>query len=188
MENRHFSISSDHLPITTTINTKTKFRLTQYRNSYTNYRKANWNKYTEEIENSLENYAKPTDVHIGNKIITNIILNADKHNIPKGKVKSHSILQPKEIRDKIDERNKLRKENSKDPKIKDLNLEINKMIQDNKAKIWKEKLDQNWDHKTNTHKLWNTISQLKNKKTKKDSNRNIIFKNKEMRNSKTKAQ
>ena len=87
----------------------------------------------------LENIPKPNDVSIANNILTNLILNADKHNIPKGKIKSHNILQPKEIRDKIDERNKLRNLNYKDPTIQDLNSEITKMIQDNKTKLWKEK-------------------------------------------------
>lgn len=26
--------------------------------------------------------------------------------------------------------------------------------------MWKEKINQNWDHKTNTHVLWNTINNL----------------------------
>jgi endonuclease/exonuclease/phosphatase family metal-dependent hydrolase len=184
------SLKSDHVPIIITINLKTKFKfkLTQNRRSYTNYRKANWTNFTEEIEKSLENIPKPNDVNTANNILTNLILNADKHNIPKGKIKAHNILQPKEIRDKIDERNKLRKINYKDPKIIDLNSEITKMIQDNKAKLWKEKIEQCGDHKINTHKLWNTINQLQNKKTKTEINRNITFKKKEACKSKEKAE
>ena len=63
--------NSDQLPIITTINTRTKYKLQQ--NRHPNYRKANWTQFT-------------TDT-----IFTNIILHADKHNIPK--VKIHSICK-----------------------------------------------------------------------------------------------
>ena len=47
--NTNYSLNSDHLPITTVINTKTNFKLIQYRNSYTNYKKANWKKYHQQF-------------------------------------------------------------------------------------------------------------------------------------------
>ena len=118
-------------------------------------------------------------MHVANKILTNAILASDKHNIPKGKIKTNLKLLPKEILDLIQERNKLRKLNSRDPKIKDINDDINKQIRDHKEKLWKEKLSQNWDHKTNTHIFWNTLHQLQNKTTKQEPNRTIIFNNKE---------
>ena len=43
---------------------------------------------------------------------------------------------------------------------------INKEITAYKTNLWKEKLDKNWDHKQNTHILWNTISSLENKNPK----------------------
>src|SRR5207245_3233044 len=77
-----------------TINSKSKFRLNQNRRSYTNYNKANWTQFTEEIERTLANCASPKNVHSANKTLTYIILNADKHNIPKGKIKAHHLLLP----------------------------------------------------------------------------------------------
>ena len=47
--------SSDHLPILVTYNTRTTFRLHQPLNTYTNYRKAAWTEFTQEIEHALEN-------------------------------------------------------------------------------------------------------------------------------------
>ena len=42
------ALNSDHLPILTTINTRTNFRLQQNRQTYTNYNKANWQNFTTE--------------------------------------------------------------------------------------------------------------------------------------------
>jgi len=172
-------MSSDHLPITTTINTKMKFKIIQHRNSYTNYKKAKWEKFKQEIEDTLANSAKPSNVHVSNKILTNAILLADKQHIPKGKIRSRKTLMSKEIRLLIHERDNMRKQNSNDPKIGDLNDKINKEIRQYNSNIWKEKLDENWDHKRNTHIYWNTLAQLQNKKIKQEPNRSIYFNNKE---------
>src|SRR5437870_4385404 len=51
--NTSYSISSDHLAIITVINTKIKFKLVQYRNCYTNYHKANWETFAQEIEDTI---------------------------------------------------------------------------------------------------------------------------------------
>ena len=49
------ALNSDHLPILTTINTRTNFRLQQNRQTYTNYNKANWQNFTTETESSFRN-------------------------------------------------------------------------------------------------------------------------------------
>ena len=138
-------------------------------------KKANQKKYTKYIESALKNSAKPTNVHIANKILTNAILNSDKENISKGKIRNHQKLLPIKIRLLIHERDKLRKQNHKDPQIDVLD----RQIRDHKANIWKEKLNENWDHKTNTHILWNTIQRLQNKKPKQETNRATNFNNNE---------
>lgn len=80
-------------------------------------------------------------------------------------------LLPKSIRDKIEERNKLRQNDPNDRKLLNLNEELTKLIQEHKSNIWKQKIEENWDHKTNTHILWNTLNNLQNKKPKQDHNR-----------------
>ena len=72
----------------------------------------------------------------------------------------------------------MRKSNPKDPNIAILNKEINILISTHKTNIWKEKLNENWDHKTNTHKLWNIMSNLNNKKPSQQANRTKSFNNK----------
>jgi hypothetical protein len=172
------ALNSDHLPIVITINTKTKYKRIPNRKSYTNYNKADWQKFSEEIDKILCN-SNPTDnVHVANRILTNAILQADKHYIPKGKIRDNKILLPENIRTKISERNTIRQTNPHDTRLKPLNDEIDKLIQDHKTNIWNEKLEGNWDHKQNTKILWNTINNLSNKKSKQEPNRTIKFDNK----------
>ena len=158
------ALNSDHLPILTTINTRTNFRLQQNRQTYTNYNKANWQNFTTETESSFRNINPPSDTHTANKILTNIILNADKHNSPKGKIQHNCKLLPEDIRTKINTRNNIRKHNPLDPNLAQLNNEITSDIQHHKTALWKSHLDGNWDHRENTHTLWNTLKNLSNKK------------------------
>jgi len=113
--------------------------------------------FKNEIENYITSCANPTNVHTANKILTNAILTADRHNIPKGKIKENKQPLPEEILKLIRKRDETRKKNSKDPVIKDLNDNITNQIQKHKAKIWENKINQNWDHKNNTHIFWNTL-------------------------------
>ena len=71
------ALNSDHNPIKISYNTKTKFRLIQHRRSYTNYRKADWQGFTNSIENALTDTTDVTDVHKSNKILTLLLLDAD---------------------------------------------------------------------------------------------------------------
>jgi len=141
------ALSSDHLPIITTINTNINFKQKQNLNCYSSYHKADWENFTKEIEEEIEKLNPPNNIHAANKAFTDIILKSDKHNIPKGKFKSKQQVLPREIRDLIEERNTLRKTDRKNSHIKTLNDDINKQISDHKSQIWKNKIEQNWDHK-----------------------------------------
>ena len=91
------ALNSDHLPIITTINTRTKYKLQQNRHTFTNYRKANWTQFTTDTEAAFSDIQPPPDIHTANTIFTNVILHADKHNIPKGKIHSTCKLLPEHI-------------------------------------------------------------------------------------------
>ena len=172
------ALNSDHLPILTTINTRTNFRLQQNRQTYTNYNKANWQNFTTETESSFRNINPPSDTHTANKILTNIIHNADKHNISKGKIQNNCKLLPEDIRTKINTRNNIRKHNPLDRNLAQLNNEITSDIQHHKTALWKSHLDGNWDHRENTHTLWKTLKNLSNKKMHTNKNHAISFNNK----------
>ena len=103
----------------------------------------------------------PTNLHTANRICTNIILMADKHNILKGKIHSKCGLLPDHIVCTITQRNNIRRGNTRDPALKLLNEEITSDIQ--KQNISKEHLDAHWDHRHNTHIMWKTIHGLYNR-------------------------
>ena len=172
------ALSSDHLPIITTINIRNDYRLQQNRRTFTNYKKADWTQFTEDTESAFAQTTTPTNIHTANRIFTNIILMADKHNIPKGKMHSNCRLLPEDIVCKITQRNNIRRANTCDPAPKLLNEEITTDIQKHKQNIWKEHFDAHWDHRHNTHTLWKTIHGLSKRAPPHTLNTSITFNNK----------
>ena len=128
------------------------------------------------VSNTL--YTIPTNIHTANRIFTNLILMADKQNIPKGKMHSNCRLLPEDIVCKITQRNNIRRANTCDPALKLLIEEITSDIQKHKQNIWKEHLDAHWDHRHNTHTLWMTIHGLSNRAPPHTLNTSITFNNK----------
>ena len=171
----HHALSSSHLPIMTTINIRHNFRLQTYRRTFTNYKKANWTQFTKDTELAFSLTTIPDDIHTANRIFTNIILLADKHNIPKGKMPNTSRLLPEHIVCKITQRDNIRRANPCDLALKPLNLEITSDISLHKQNLWKEHLIANWDHRHNTHTLWKTIHGLSNRATPTPQNCTITF-------------
>jgi len=106
------ALSSDHLHIIIHIDTSRKLNLEQTKQTYKNYRNANWNGFTEDIEIALSTAQNIYDVHKGNKVITDLIISADRRHIKK----------------KIKERNILRISNHCDPRFLRLNKEITDLI------------------------------------------------------------
>ena len=148
------------------------------RRTFTNYKKADWTQFTEDTESAFAQTTIPTNIHTANRIFTNIILMADKQNIPKGKMHSNCRLLPEDIVCKITQRNNIRRANTCDPALKLLNEEITSDIQKHKQNIWKEHLDAHWDHRHNTHTLWKTIHGLSNRAPPHTLNTSITFNNK----------
>ena len=172
------ALSSDHLPIITTINIRHDYTLQQNRRTFTNYKKTDWTQFTEDTESAFAQTTIPTNIHTANIIFTNIILMADKHNIPKGKMHSNCRLLPDHIVCKITQRNNIRRANTCDPAHKLLNEEITSNIQKHKQNIWKEHLDAHWHHRHNPHILLKTIHGLSNRAPPLTLNTSITFSNK----------
>ena len=91
---------------------------------FTNYKKANWTQFTKDTELAFSQTTIPDDIHTANRIFTNIILLADKHNIPKGKMPNTSRLLPEHIVCKITQRDNINRANPCDPALIPLNHEI----------------------------------------------------------------
>ena len=172
------ALSSDHLPIITTINIRHDYRLQQNRRTFTNYKKADWTRFTEDTESAFAQTTIPTNIDTANIIFTNIILMADKHNILKGKMHSNCRLLPEDIVCKITQRNNIRRANTCDPALKLLNEERTSDILQHKQNIWKEHLDAHWDHRHNTHTLWKAKHSLSNRVPPHTLKTSITFNNK----------
>ena len=98
----------------------------------TKYKKADWTPFTEDTESAFAQTTIPTNIHTANILFTNIILMADKLNIPKGKMHSNCRILPDHILCKITQRNNIRRKNTCDPALKLLNEEITFDIQKHK--------------------------------------------------------
>ena len=83
---------SSQLPIITTINIRHDYRLQQNRRTFTNSKKTDLTQFTEDTESAFAQTNTPTNIHTTNIIFTNIILMADKYNIPQGKMHSNYRL------------------------------------------------------------------------------------------------
>src|SRR6476469_891589 len=103
------------------------------------------------MEQALSNTPAPDNVHTSNKLLTNLILTADKHHIPKRQVKTRNSILPAPIRDLLKRKNNLRRTKPTDPNLKQLNDDITKRISDHKMNLWKDKLEQNWDQPQSEH-------------------------------------
>ena len=132
----------------------------------------------EETESAFAQTTIPTNIHTANIIFTNIILMANKHNIPKGKMHSNCRILPEDIVCKTTQRNNIRRANTCDPVLKLLIEEITSDVQKHKQNIWKEHLDAHWDRRHNTHILWKTIHGLSNRAPPTTHNTSIRFNNK----------
>ena len=108
------TLSSDHLPIITTINIRHDYRLQQIRRTFTNLMQADWTQFTEYTESGFAQ----TTIHTANIICINIILMADKRNIREGEMLNSCRLLPDHIVCKTTQRNNIRRANTYDPALK----------------------------------------------------------------------
>ena len=65
------ALSSDYIPIITTINIRHEYSLQQNRRTFTNYEKADWTQFTED---TFAQTTIPTNIYTANRIFINIIL------------------------------------------------------------------------------------------------------------------
>ena len=173
------ALSSDHLPIITTSNIRHDYRLQQNRRTFTNYKKADWTQFTEDTESAFAQTTIPTNIHTANRIFTNIILMADKQNIPKGKMHSNCRLLSEDIVCKITQRNNIRRANTCDPALKLLNEEITSDIQKTQTKHMEGALRRSLGSQAqHTHSLEDHTWSIQQSTTTHTLNTSITFNNK----------
>ena len=171
------ALNSDYLPILLTMQTDNKHIIQQNRRPYTNYRKADWDKFTQDTEDAFTAIQPPTDRQDANKTFTNILYQAGKKRIPVGSIRNTDKLQSQPIRNKISHRNLTSKNKPQDPSIPELNKEISTLISTNKTEIWRDHIEKPWDHSRNRSTYWNTIYGLAHKRSPQQDNNSITLKN-----------
>ena len=91
-------LSSDHLPILIRLQMKTT-TTPDLRRTYVNLKKANWDRYIQEVEAALSKRSLPTDCKRDEKIFRTVLLKAVSHHIPTGQHRLHEEPVPAEILD-----------------------------------------------------------------------------------------
>ena len=113
--------------------------------NYVNLKKANWERYSKDIEETLSTEPDPTDCQQGEKILRAAILKSASHHIPSGRhkldhtfflrrrfistkqiyKKNHTEALPADIVDMMSARDDLRSRDPTSPALSQMNDEIN---------------------------------------------------------------
>ena len=167
------TLGSDHLPILIRLQTTVSVTPASHR-TYVNLKKANWARFTQEIEDKLSNRPLPSDCQKDEKTLRAIILKAASHHIPTGRHKINTEPVPAEILDLTKERDELRQRDHTSPELQRLNEEITRTTTAHKQAKWKQFVE-TMDHKTDSSKLWRTIKAIDGKSTTTAENEAIVF-------------
>ena len=84
---------------------------------YTNFRKANWSRFTSETEHAFSLQDSPLSAESGEKTFRKILLKATERNIPKGKIKDYTPCLSDRSRELIRQRDLLRTNDPENPLI-----------------------------------------------------------------------
>ena len=117
------TLSSDHLPIFIRLQMKMTTS-PGLRQTYVNQKKANWDKYRQEVEAILSKHSLPTDCQKDKKIFRTFLLKAASHHIPTGRHRLHEEPVPAEILDVMTRRDDLRKRDPTSHELPRLHYDI----------------------------------------------------------------
>ena len=149
------TFSSDHLPIPIRLQMKTT-STSGLRRTYVNLKKADWDRYRQEVETALNMCSFPTYCQRDEKIFRTVLHKAASHHIPTGRHRLHEEPVPAEILDVMTRRDDLRKRDPTSPKLPRLNYDIHNRIFAHKRKKWRAFVE-TLDQKIDVTKLWRTI-------------------------------
>ena len=167
------TLGSDHLPILIRLQTTVSVTPASHR-TYVNLKKANWARFTQEIEDKLSNRPLPSDCQKDEKTLRAIILKAASHHTPTGRHKINTEPVPAEILDLTKERDELRQRDHTSPELQHLNKEITRTTTAHRQAKWMQFVE-TMDHKIDSSKLWRTIKAIDGKSTTTAENEAIVF-------------
>ena len=168
------TLSSDHLPILIRLQMKTPSH-PGLRRTYVNLKKANWDRYRQEVETALSKRSLPTDCQRDEKkIFRTVLLKAASHHIPTGRHRLHEEPVPAEILDVMTRRDDLRKKDPTSLELRRLNYDIQNRIYAHKRQKWRDFVE-TLDQKTDVTKLWRTIKGIDGRAKREAENEAITF-------------
>ncbi|XP_059220579.1 uncharacterized protein LOC131995697 [Stomoxys calcitrans] len=135
------SLGSGHLPIILTIDRPPDF-ITSERRTFINYKKADWSGFREYTNRRFSELPPPSDVLVAERKFRDIINAAAARFIPAGRIPQVRPNFPAQAVVLADERDGIRAMDPANPRISELNLEINRVVNEHKRNLWLEHLEQ----------------------------------------------
>ena len=167
------NLGSDHLPILISLQMDHTINPIPHRTSF-NLKKANWDRYSREIEDKLSKRRLPSNCQKGEKILRTIILKAASRHIPSGRHRINTEPVPAEILEKMRARDDLRSRDPTSPALQQMNDEITRSTNEHRRNTWRQFVE-TLDHRTDPSKLWRTIKAIDGKSPPKAENEAITF-------------
>ena len=167
------NLGSDHLPILISLQMDHTINPIPHRTSF-NLKKANWDRYSREIEDKLSKRRLPSNCLKGEKILRTIILKAASRHIPSGRHRINTEPVPAEILEKMRARDDLRSRDPTSPALQQMNDEITRTTNEHRRNTWRQFVE-TLDHRTDPSKLWRTIKAIDGKSPPKAENEAITF-------------
>ena len=152
------NMSSDHLPIIISLTAELK-KSSSKPYTYINFSKADWQGFQNLTEKIFAKARPVTNVHKAEKHFRKTLQRAARKYIPAGRLPKIYNALPTDAAKLIDKRDEIRNTNPADPRLNDLNKEINQKINEHRKSKWQEHLA---NCPSGSKKLWSTIKSLNN--------------------------
>ena len=130
------NLGSDHLPILISLRMDHTINPIPHRTSF-NLKKANWDRYSKEIEDTLSKRRLPSNCQKGEQILCTIILKAASRHIPSGRHRINTEPVPAEILEKMRARDDLRSRDPTSPALQQMNDEITRTTNEHRRNTWR---------------------------------------------------
>ncbi|XP_073830575.1 uncharacterized protein [Musca autumnalis] len=151
------SLGSDHLPIIVSISRPPDF-ITSERCTFVNHGKADWPNFRDFTNHRFRELPNPSDVRVAERTFRDIINAAAARHIPAGRIPEVRPNLPAEATGLANERDELRRTNLDDPRVRELTLEVNRLVGERK---WLNHL-KSCNIGAGISKLWTTVKSLSN--------------------------
>ena len=156
------SLGSDHLPILLELPLDDFINFSPKR-TFKNFLKADWIKFTEEIEEGFFSAVPPSGVAAGEKFLRDLVLRAARHHIPAGRIRHFTPSLSPESTALAAERDLSRQQNLPPEVISQLNCRLMKQTAKDKENKWREFL-RTCDYRTAARKFWKVVRSLNGSK------------------------